>query len=141
MPACSETRIELPRQAGISARIRSALFDAAGTGITSYSIDRERRAPIGDSWSGVRSWAVISLSREFVGLKRCACSIFVTDHQDRRPVEDILWTDGSYQAVYAGASLRAIQVYKPLAKGDEPYSWMNETSIPSWVTYVLKRTI
>jgi PadR family transcriptional regulator, regulatory protein PadR len=42
--ACSETRIELPRQAGISARIRSALFDAAGARTTSYSIDREWRA-------------------------------------------------------------------------------------------------
>lgn len=26
--------------------------------------------------------------------------IVVTDHQDRRPVEDILWTDESYRAVY-----------------------------------------
>jgi SAM-dependent methyltransferase len=27
--------------------------------------------------------------------------IVVTDHQDRRPVEDILWTDESYREVYA----------------------------------------
>ena len=65
--------------------------------------------------------------------------IIVTDHQDRRPVEDIVWTDKSYQAVYREAHLRAVQVFKPLAKGDEPYSWVNETTIPPWVIYVLRR--
>lgn len=73
-----------------------------------------------------------------------ACSgdvvrIVVTDHQDRRPVEDILWTDESYLAVYREASLQAIQVFKPLATGDESYSWVSETTIPPWVIYVLKR--
>lgn len=66
--------------------------------------------------------------------------IVVTDHQDRRPVEDILWTDESYRAVYTEASLQAIQVLKPLAKGDEPYAWVSETKIPPWVIYVLRRT-
>ena len=65
--------------------------------------------------------------------------IVVTDHQDRRPVEDILWTDESYRAVYREADLEAVQIFKPLAKGDEPYSWVNETKIPPWVIYVLKR--
>lgn len=65
--------------------------------------------------------------------------IVVTDHQDGRPVEDILWTDESYQEVYREASLQIIQVLKPLAKGDEPYSWVNETEVPPWVIYLLKR--
>jgi hypothetical protein len=65
----------------------------------------------------------------------------VTDHQDRRPVEDILWTDDSHRAVYREASLQTIQVFKPLANGDEPYSWVSETKIPPWVIYVLKRAI
>jgi len=64
--------------------------------------------------------------------------IIVTDHRDGRPVEDILWTDESYQDVYKEASLQAIQVLKPLAKGDEPYPWVNETKIPPWVIYVLR---
>ena len=64
--------------------------------------------------------------------------IIVTDHRDGRPVEDILWTDESYQDVYKEASLQAIQVLKPLAKGDEPYAWVNETKIPPWVIYVLR---
>lgn len=75
-----------------------------------------------------------------------ACSgdvvrIVVTDHQDRRPVEDVLSTDESYREVYREARLQAIQVFKPLANGDEPYSWVSETKIPPWVIYVLKRTL
>ena len=64
--------------------------------------------------------------------------IVVTDHNDRRPVEDILCTDASYRAFYEEASLRTIQVFEPLAKDDEPYSWVNETKIAPWVIYVLK---
>ncbi|SPF32003.1 Methyltransferase [Candidatus Sulfotelmatobacter kueseliae] len=67
--------------------------------------------------------------------------IVVTDHQDARPVEDILCTDESYRAVYQAASLRAMQVLKPLATGDEPYPWVNETRIAPWVIYVLRRAM
>jgi len=67
--------------------------------------------------------------------------IVVTDHQDRRPVEDILCTDEWYQAVYRQASLQATQVFKPLANGDEPYLWVSETKLPPWVIYVLKRAM
>jgi SAM-dependent methyltransferase len=65
--------------------------------------------------------------------------IIVTDHQDGRPVEDILCTDESHRAVYQEAGLQAIQVLKPLATGEEPYTWVNETRIAPWVIYVLKR--
>ena len=73
-----------------------------------------------------------------------ACSgdivrIVTTDHQDRRPVEDNLWTDESYRAVYREAGLEAVQVFEPLATRDEPYSWVSETNIAPWVIYVLKR--
>jgi SAM-dependent methyltransferase len=67
--------------------------------------------------------------------------IIVTDHHDGRPVEDILWTDESYRAVYREASLQIIQVLNPLAKGDEPYTWVNETRIAPWVIYVLRRAM
>jgi SAM-dependent methyltransferase len=67
--------------------------------------------------------------------------IVVTDHQDRRPVEDIVWTDESYRAVYKEAGLEAIHVFKPLAKGDEPYTWVSETKIAPWVIYVLRRAL
>jgi ubiquinone/menaquinone biosynthesis C-methylase UbiE len=64
--------------------------------------------------------------------------IVVTDHQDRRPVEDILCTDESYREVYREAGLQVIQMLRPLANGDEPYSWASETQIAPWVIYVLK---
>jgi len=65
--------------------------------------------------------------------------IVTTDHQDRRPVEDILCTDESYRALYRQASLGVVQVLAPLANGDEPYAWVSETRVPPWVIYVLKR--
>ena len=65
--------------------------------------------------------------------------IIVTDHQDRRPVEDIVCTDEAYREVYREADLKAIQMLKPLAKGAEPYPWVSETRIAPWVIYVLKR--
>jgi len=65
--------------------------------------------------------------------------IIVTDHQDKRPVEDIVCTDDSYRALYRDASLEVIRMIKPLANGDEPYSWVNETRIAPWVIYVLRR--
>jgi SAM-dependent methyltransferase len=66
--------------------------------------------------------------------------IVVSDHHDRRPVEDILCTDDSYQEIYGNAGLNAIQVLRPLATGSEPYVWINETTLAPWVIYVLKRT-
>lgn len=65
--------------------------------------------------------------------------IITTDFADARPAEDILWTDEAYREVYASAGLRLIATYKPLATGDEPYNWVNETSIAPWVIYVLRR--
>jgi SAM-dependent methyltransferase len=63
--------------------------------------------------------------------------IITTDFPDRRPAEDILWTDESYREVYVRAGLNLIATYKPLAKGDEPYKWVSETQIAPWVIYVL----
>jgi ubiquinone/menaquinone biosynthesis C-methylase UbiE len=65
--------------------------------------------------------------------------IVVTDHRDRRPVEDILWTDESYRTVYRDAGLEVVQVFEPLAQGVEPYSWVSETKIAPWVIYILRR--
>lgn len=65
--------------------------------------------------------------------------IITTDIADRRPAEDILCTDESYRGIYREAGLEVICVLTPLAKGDEPYAWVNETRIAPWVIYVLKR--
>jgi hypothetical protein len=65
--------------------------------------------------------------------------IIVTDHEDRRPVEDIVWTDEAYREVFRKAGLAVVESYKPLAKGDEPYAWVSETAVAPWVIYVLMR--
>lgn len=65
--------------------------------------------------------------------------IIVTDIEDRRPVEDIIWTDDYYQDTYKRARLELVKTYRPLATGDEPYNWVNETRIAPWVIYALKK--
>ena len=64
----------------------------------------------------------------------------ITDTSDLRPVEDILCTDESYREIYAQTGLNLVATYRPLAKGDEPYRWINETTLAPWTIYVLSRT-
>lgn len=56
---------------------------------------------------------------------------------DRRPVEDVLWTDDAYREVYRAAGLDVVEAKRPLARGDEPWAWVSETTVPPWVIYVL----
>jgi SAM-dependent methyltransferase len=65
--------------------------------------------------------------------------IIMTDVEDRRPVEDIIWYDSDYREVYSQAGLEIAAVYRPLAKESEPFMWVTETTIPPWVIYVLKK--
>lgn len=60
------------------------------------------------------------------------------DYSDRRPVEDILWSDEAYRSVYLEAGLEAERVENPLARGDEGIPWVSETSIAPWAIYVLR---
>jgi SAM-dependent methyltransferase len=87
-------------------------------------------------------WASFS-TKDFPENRQCrsgdTVKIIVTDHADRRPVEDILWTDESYRDAFAAAGLTPLQKYEPLATGSEPYTWINETRIAPWAIYVLKK--
>jgi ubiquinone/menaquinone biosynthesis C-methylase UbiE len=65
--------------------------------------------------------------------------IIQIDIQDKRPVEDVVWTDEFYQETYKKAGLGLVKTYKPLAKESEPFKWVNETRIAPWVIYVLKK--
>jgi SAM-dependent methyltransferase len=67
--------------------------------------------------------------------------IIQTDIEDKRPVEDVVWTDESYRSVFDKAGLGLVRTYEPLAKESAPYKWINETRIAPWVIYVLKRSI
>lgn len=63
--------------------------------------------------------------------------IVMLDVDDRRPVEDILCTDDDYRDAYERAGLVPIETYRPLAKPNEPYPWVSETTIAPWVIYLL----
>jgi SAM-dependent methyltransferase len=67
--------------------------------------------------------------------------IIMTDVEDRRPVEDIVWYDESYCEVYKQAGLELVETYKPLGREDETVVWVNETRIAPWVIYVLKKIL
>ena len=60
---------------------------------------------------------------------------------DRRPVEDVLWTDAAYREVYGEAGISIIGTYRPLARDGEPFPWVNETRIAPWVIYVLRKAV
>jgi SAM-dependent methyltransferase len=63
--------------------------------------------------------------------------IVMLDVEDRRPVEDIIWSDEDYREVFKRAGLAAIKTCTPLATQAEPYAWVSETTIAPWVIYVL----
>ena len=65
--------------------------------------------------------------------------IVTTDHPDHRPVEDILCSDEEYRDIYRRAGLVPAAVHRPLARGDEPVTWVSETTIAPWALYVLQR--
>ena len=59
------------------------------------------------------------------------------DVGDRRPVEDILWTDEGYRDVYAASKLTVIETHCPLGRVSEPWPWVSETTVAPWTIYVL----
>jgi ubiquinone/menaquinone biosynthesis C-methylase UbiE len=63
--------------------------------------------------------------------------IMMLDVDDRRPVQDIFWTDQDYQEVYKRAGLLPVRTHRPLGHQSEPYSWVNETTTSPWAIYVL----
>jgi len=90
----------------------------------------------------VHEWASFS-TKDFPENKRAKSGdivkIIQIDTEDQRPVEDIIWTDEYYRETYERAGLELTKTYKPLAKENEPYKWVNETKIAPWVIYVLRK--
>ena len=89
----------------------------------------------------VNEWASFS-TKEFSGNRNAQCGdrvrIVMLDVDDRRPVEDIVWTDEGYLETYRRAGLMPVSIRKPLAKDSEQYAWVSETRIAPWVIYVLR---
>jgi hypothetical protein len=65
--------------------------------------------------------------------------IVMLDVEDRRPVEDVLWTEEAYRETYERAGLEVVEVCRPLGDVGEPYAWVSETSVAPWTIYVLRR--
>ena len=65
--------------------------------------------------------------------------VIMNDVEDRRPVEDIFWTEADYLRLFEQAGLDLVASYHPLGKKDEPFSWKMETEKAPWVIFVLKR--
>ena len=90
----------------------------------------------------VNEWASFS-TKGFPDNRTAQCGdrvlIVMLDVEDRRPVEDILWTGEGYRDVYEHAGVRPIQICRPLGIQGEPYSWVSEARIAPWVIYVLER--
>ncbi len=90
----------------------------------------------------VHEWESFS-TKDYPENKKARCGdvvkIIITAIDDSRPVEDIIWPDGDYRKVYKEAGLQTVEMYKPLAREDEPYDWVNETRIAPWVIYVLEK--
>jgi len=57
---------------------------------------------------------------------------------DRRPVEDIFWTDADYREMFKTSGLELLETHHPLADQREPYPWVNEMTVGPWVIYVLR---
>jgi SAM-dependent methyltransferase len=89
----------------------------------------------------VHEWASFS-TRDFPENRQARCGdrvrIVMLDVSDRRPVEDVVWTDEGYRELYAGAGLREVAVHRPLGRADEPYAWASETSVAPWTIWVLE---
>lgn len=89
----------------------------------------------------VHEWASFS-TRAFPENRTAQCGdavrIIITEIDDRRPVKDVIWTDDAYRDAFDRAGLSLVRSHKPLARADEPFSWVNETRIAPWAIYVLE---
>jgi SAM-dependent methyltransferase len=88
----------------------------------------------------VNEWLSFS-TREFSGNQSARSGdkalVVMLDVEDRRPIEDILWTHDDYLDVYQRARLQVHRTYRPLGKPGEEFAWKTELSIPPWSIYVL----
>lgn len=87
-------------------------------------------------------WASFS-TKDFPENRQAKCGdtvrIIVTALDDHRPAIDVLCPDADYRRAYDAARLEIAEVCKPLGRPDEPYAWVNETTIAPWTIYILKK--
>lgn len=65
--------------------------------------------------------------------------IVMLDVDDRRPVEDVLWTEDAYREVYGEAGLRSVEVHRPLGRESDPFEWVTENAVSPWAIHVIRK--
>jgi SAM-dependent methyltransferase len=63
--------------------------------------------------------------------------ITMLDVPDRRPVEDIVWSERDYSETFAAAGLEVLEVHRPLGSEQDPFRWVSEYTISPWTIHVL----
>ncbi|GEM_PF-249107 len=63
--------------------------------------------------------------------------IVMLDVEDRRPVEDVYWTEEDYERVHGAAGLVPLEVHRPLGLPSDGVPWKTETTISPWAIHVL----
>ncbi len=90
----------------------------------------------------VNEWTSFS-TRDFPGNRSAKpgdrVRIVMLDVVDRRPVEDVFWTDSDYREQFSLAKLTLRETHRPLGKPSDPFSWVTEPSVSPWAIYVLGR--
>ena len=88
----------------------------------------------------LHEWASFS-TKDFPENKHAASGdkvkIIMTDVDDSRPVEDVVFSDDAYRELYDQVGLEVLEMRKPLARESEQFDWVNETKIAPWAIYVL----
>lgn len=87
----------------------------------------------------VHEWASFT-TREFVENRTAGSGgivrVVMTDVEDRRPIDDLIWFDADYRALFADAGLDLLSTHRPLGRADEPYQWVSERDVSPWSIYV-----
>lgn len=63
--------------------------------------------------------------------------IVMLDVPDRRPVEDIFWTERDYAQTFAAAGLDLVEVHHPLGMESDPFAWVSEYTVSPWTIHIL----
>jgi len=88
----------------------------------------------------LHEWASFS-TRDFPENRAAASGdtvrIVMLDVEDRRPVQDVLFTEDDYREACRRAGRDLLALHRPLGKEGEPFAWVSETEVSPWAIYVL----
>lgn len=65
--------------------------------------------------------------------------IIMLDVDDRRPVEDVLWTEEDHLRAYQQSGLQLVERHLPLGRKEDGWDWVSETEVAPWAIYVLAK--